>query len=145
MRPRPRIISLMGQSGGSEGHAGEMGVRANAFWDDADVDGWLGLFRDDASFWIPGDGPLAGDHRKATAREAVYRLMSAGGRYVIEQYRSPMGIATLFEQPVQRDGEIIRYHGMDVYEYRPDDFERFCAWILCPHEYPKFAAAWGEI
>lgn len=68
--------------------------------------------------------------------------MSAGGRFVIEQYKSPMGTATLFEQPVVKDGETIRYHGMDVCEYRPPDFERFAAWILCPHEYPRFAAAW---
>lgn len=134
----------MGDVQGSDTHSAQMGAQANSLWDAADVDGWLSLFRDDASFWIPGDGPLAGDHRKEAAREPVLRLMSAGGRWVIEQYRSPMGVATLFEQPVTRGEETIRYHGMDVYEYRPDDLERFVAWILCPHEYPKFAAAWAE-
>ena len=138
------MICGMGNAEGSDSHSAEMGAKANALWDAADVDGWLGLFRDDASFWIPGDGPLAGSHDKESARPAVHRLMAAGGRFVIEQYKSPMGIATLFEQPVARGEDTIRYHGMDVYEYRPDDFERFAGWILCPHEYPRFAAAWAE-
>jgi hypothetical protein len=94
--------SAVGDAQASDTHSAEMGAQANSLWDAGDVDGWLSLFRDDASFWIPGDGPLAGDHRKAAARVPVLRLMSAGGRYVIEQYRSPMGVATLFEQPVVR-------------------------------------------
>ena len=122
----------------------ELGALANGRWDAGDVDGWLALFRDDASFWIPGEGPLAGDHEKPAARPAVERLMAAGGRWVIEQYTSPNGVATLFEQPVTRGDETIRYHGVDVYEFRPDDLTRFAAWIHCPHEYPRFARAWAD-
>jgi hypothetical protein len=120
-----------------------MGAQANSLWDGRDVDGWFALFRDDASFWIPGEGPLAGYHNKEEARAPVTRLMSAGGRWVIEQYKSQMGIASLFEQSVTKGADTIHYHGVDVYEFRPDDFDLFAGWILCPHEYPKFAAAWA--
>lgn len=127
----------MGQVQSSDTHSAQMGAQANTLWNAGDVDGWLSLFRDDASFWIPGEGPLAGDHRKEAARGPVLRMMSAGGRYVIEQYRSPMGVATLFEQPVLRGEETIRYHGMDVYEYRPTTSNGLSPGFCAPTSIPS--------
>lgn len=129
-------------------HSQEVGRRANELWEAGDVLGWLSLFRDDAHFWVPGEASISGDHTKEAFAPILERLMSAGsegsGRWVIEQYASPMGTSNLMEQKVAVEGPEILYHAMDCYEWRPDDFTKFAVWMLFAHEYPRFAEAWGE-
>ena len=137
----------MGDQDRQLAHSQEVARRANELWESADVAGWLNLFRDDARFWVPGETPISGDHPKDEFGPIVERLMTAGpegsGRWVIEQYASPMGTSNLMEQKVAVAGSEIHYHAMDCYEWRPDDFEKFAVWMLFPHEYPKFAEAWS--
>jgi ketosteroid isomerase-like protein len=121
--------------------------RAQAAWQDADVDGWLALFAPDAKFFVPGATTVSGDHDAGSIRAVLPQLMRAGGEdsgmSVIDSFLSANGAVALADQQVRRGEATHHYHQMMLYEIRPEAADRFAFWWLLIHEYDAFAAAWA--
>jgi ketosteroid isomerase-like protein len=120
--------------------------RANAAWQEADVEAWLDLFADDAKFFVPGATSISGDHDRASIVAVLRRLMRAGGddsgQWVIETYVSETGGASLVDQKVLRDGVTHHYHAVSLFEFGPQSGDRFASWWTFVHEYDAFERAW---
>jgi len=112
-------------------------------WNAGDFEGLLTLFTDDATFAVPGETSVSGDHDKAGFRAVLEKVAEASkaGRHrqeVICRYAGDSGIVVLFDNYVG-EGAAQKYHSVHEWIFRDG---RPFAWMLYVHEYDIFADAW---
>ena len=110
-------------------------------WAAQDVDGFLGLFDDDAVFVVPGTTSLSGDHDKESFRRVLDTVGEATrmGRHRQQEvcrYESDGGVAVAFDSYVADSG---KYHSMHEWIFKNG---RPHVWMLYVHEYELFSEAW---
>lgn len=119
--------------------------QAYEHWDAGDVDALLGLFHDDARFFVPGTTPVSGDVDKDGFRSvlATVNARLADGSHVQEvicTYAGDDGASSTIHNHVARDGTDLDYHSIHHWQVRDG---KFSYWWLFLHEYDQFQAAWA--
>lgn len=110
--------------------------------DKGDVDGLLGLFRQDARFFIDGSTRISADHTVESFRRVAPMMFPADGsvkRQVIEVLSNDEWAAVIVHEYVKRDQSEIDYHVVHTWSAREGKFADI--WVY-PHEYERFAKAW---
>lgn len=114
---------------------------------EGDVEGFLGLFGEEAQFCIPGATQLSGDYDRDSFRNALSQISQAiqAGTYKPEmvcRYGSDTGVMSVFDNHVVLDGQATKYHS--VHEWIARD-GRPSVLLVYVHEYDLFERAWSQV
>ena len=106
--------------------------------------GLLGVFADDAKFFVPGETRISGDHDRhsiPSVLDTMREIASEGFRRdVLAVVPSSAGAMAVLHEYVTRDGGKIDYHSVHDWDVRDG---RVAYWWIYVHEYDDFERAWS--